>query len=153
LVPYIKNWLNSSVSKVTGYAPIELLNGGEKLDLFRKILKKETDQLQAEEDLPVKILKAYAKMKIKAEKRNKKKILGKSKWKLKIDDAVLVKCQPTSDSSQGIIGKFHRPFEGPFTVSKLINPYMCELQDKEERTRGVFHFSHLKPYLPAYEGV
>jgi hypothetical protein len=29
LVPYIENWLNSSVCGVTGYAPVELLNGGE----------------------------------------------------------------------------------------------------------------------------
>jgi hypothetical protein len=96
---------------------------------------------------------AHAKMKVKAKKRNKKEILGKSKWKPKIDDAVLVKCQPTSDASQGIIGKFHSPYEGPYKVSKLINPYMCELQDKEGRRRGVFHLSQLKPYLPAYEGV
>jgi hypothetical protein len=72
--------------------------------------------------LPVKILKAYAKMKVKAEKRNKNKILRKSKWKHKIDDAVLVRCQPTSDASQVIIGKFHRPYEGPYKVSKLIKP-------------------------------
>jgi translation initiation factor IF-1 len=125
------------------------LNDGEKLHLFRKVQKKETDELQAEEDLPVKIVKAYAKMKVKAEKRKKrkKKILGKSKWKPKTDDAVLVRCQPTSDTSEGIIGKFRRPYEGPYKVSKLMNPYMCELQDKEGRTRGVFHLSHLKPYL------
>jgi hypothetical protein len=129
------------------------LNGGEKLDLFRKVLKKEKDELQVEEDLPVKILQTYAKMKVRAEKRNKKKILRKSKWKHKIDDAVLVRCQHTSDASQGTIGKFHRPYEGPYKVNKLIDPYVCELQDKEGRTRGVFHLSNLKPYLPAYEGV
>jgi hypothetical protein len=78
--------------------------------------------------LSVKILNAYTKIKLKAEKRNKKKILGKSKWKPKIDDEVLVRCQPTSDASQGIIGKFHRAYEGPYKVSKLINPYTCELQ-------------------------
>jgi hypothetical protein len=99
------------------------------------------------------VLKDYAKMKEKAEKRNKRNILGKSKWKPKIDDAVFVKCQPTSDASQIIIGKFHRPYEGPYKVRKLIKPYMCELQDKKGRTPGVFHLNHLKPYLPAYEGV
>jgi hypothetical protein len=118
------------------------------INLLRKILKKETDQLQAVEDWPVKILKACAKMKVKGEKSNKKKILGKSKWEPKIDHAVLVRCQPTSDASQGIIGKFHRPYEWPYKVGKLINPFMCELQDKEGRTCGVFHLSHLKPYLP-----
>jgi hypothetical protein len=112
LVLYIENWLNSSVCEVTGYSPVELLNDGERLDLFRKVLKKETDQLQAQEDLSVKILKVYAKMKVKAEKRNKKKILGKSKWNPKIDDAVLVRCQPTSDTSQGNIGKFYGHTKG-----------------------------------------
>jgi hypothetical protein len=43
LVLYIENWLNSSIHESTGYAPIELLSGNPKHDIFRKILKKEAD--------------------------------------------------------------------------------------------------------------
>ena len=35
---YIENRINSTVSQSTGYAPIELLNGQSRPDIFRKIL-------------------------------------------------------------------------------------------------------------------
>jgi hypothetical protein len=35
-VKQIENWLNSSVSTITGYAPIELFNGESRPDLFEK---------------------------------------------------------------------------------------------------------------------
>jgi hypothetical protein len=62
--------LNSSVCETTGYAPIESLNVEERPDLFKQIMKIEPDQ-RVEDELPTKLLKAYAKMKLKAEKRNK----------------------------------------------------------------------------------
>jgi hypothetical protein len=60
LVPYIEDCLNSSVSGSTGYAPIELLGGKPRPDIFRKLLKKEADQISKEEALADKLLKAYA---------------------------------------------------------------------------------------------
>jgi hypothetical protein len=59
LIKHIENWLNSSVSTVTGYAPIELLNGEARPVLFKRILKKQADNLPIEEDLPENFLKAY----------------------------------------------------------------------------------------------
>jgi hypothetical protein len=72
LVPLIERWLNSSVCETTGYAPIELLNGEERPDLFKQILNIEPKQQPVEVELPTKLLKACAKMKLKAEKRNKR---------------------------------------------------------------------------------
>jgi hypothetical protein len=60
---------------------------------------------------------------------------------------VLVKCHHASEAVQGIIGKFQRPFEGLYTLVKKINPNMYELQDEAGFSRGLFHISHLKPYL------
>jgi hypothetical protein len=80
-------------------------------------------------------------MKLQAEKRNKRKQLSKNKWKPKINESVLVKCQHTSDATQGIMGKFHRPYEGPYIFSKIINPNMYEVPD-EGKLRGLFR-SHI----------
>jgi hypothetical protein len=77
LVPYIEDWLNSSVSGSTGYAPIELLSGKPRPDIFCKLLKEETDQIPKEEALADKLLKAYSRMKVKAEKRNMRCSAGK----------------------------------------------------------------------------
>jgi hypothetical protein len=73
LVPYIENSLNSSISQSTGYASIELLNGQARLDIFRTILKRESDQSPTEESLADKLIKAYARMKLEVERRNKKR--------------------------------------------------------------------------------
>jgi hypothetical protein len=73
--------------------------------IYLNILKGNPDQQPVEEELASKILKAYAKMKLKAEERNRRKQSGKNKWKPKLNDLVLVKCQHTSDAAQGIMGK------------------------------------------------
>jgi transposase InsO family protein len=55
LVPNIENWLNSAIRESTGYAPIELLNGQPRPDIFRKTIKKEPDQFPVEETLAEKL--------------------------------------------------------------------------------------------------
>jgi hypothetical protein len=151
LVPYIGNWLNSSVSDTTGHAPIELLSAESRPDIFRKLLKKEPDQQPSEEALADKLLKAYAKTKLEAEKRNRNRKLGSTRWRPELKDLVLVKCQPAPDAAQGIIGKFKRPFVGPFVIKKIVAPAMYELADEKGRQRGLFHLQHLKPYIRSEE--
>jgi hypothetical protein len=112
-VPYIENWLNSSVSDSTGYAPVELLYGNTKPDVFRKILKKNSDQLPHEDILSDKILKAYARMKLRADRRNEKRKTGRMRWQPKFNELVLVKCQPVADEVQGLTSKFQRQYDGP----------------------------------------
>jgi transposase InsO family protein len=82
LIPYIEKWMNSSVNSATGYTPIELLGGDNKLKLF------ETFKLPEEEDLPTKLLKVYTRMKSRSEKKMKAKKEGKFERKLKIGDSV-----------------------------------------------------------------
>jgi transposase InsO family protein len=152
LVPYIEGWLNSSVSESTGYAPIELLDGKPRPDIFSKILKKAAGQLPVEDTLAEKLLKAYARMKLKAEKRNRNRKTGRTKWRPKVNDLVLVRSQPAADAAQGVSSKFQRPFEGPYTILKIINPGMCELYNEDGKLRGLFNVKHLKPYLQIRDG-
>jgi hypothetical protein len=146
-VPYIENWLNSSVCESTGYAPIELLNSTPRPDIICKILKKEVDQLPKEETLADRIIRAYARMKLRAEKRNSRRKTGKTRWRPQLEDLVLVKCQQVSDAILGVISKFQRPYEGPYRIQREINPSIYELADSGGKSRGIFHLKHLKPYL------
>lgn len=59
---------------------------------------------------------------------------------------MLVQCQHTSVATQGVTGKFQRSFEGPYYISNMANPNLCELQDENGKPRGLFHLQHLKPY-------
>jgi hypothetical protein len=73
LVPHIQSWLNSSVSDSTGYTPVELFGGEPKPYIFMELLKRQPDQLPTEETVIEKVLKVYARSKLKAEKRNLKR--------------------------------------------------------------------------------
>jgi hypothetical protein len=58
----IQDWLNSSV--------VKLLDGKPRPDIFRSLLKKRLDQIPTEETVAEKVLKAYTRTKVKAEKQN-----------------------------------------------------------------------------------
>jgi hypothetical protein len=141
LIPHIQGWLNESISSVTGYCPTELLGGDVRNELVKK-LPENTNK----ENLPNKILKAYARMKSRAEAKRAKRKESVRNWKPQIGDQVLVKGQPVSDATQGIIAKFQRPYVGPFKIKLMVNPYLYEIQDAEGSVKGLYHVSHLKPY-------
>lgn len=65
-----------------------------------------------------------------------------------IVEKVLVRANPSSDATQGIISKFCALYEGPFIVKTRIGKATYELADCEDpnRTRGKFNVRQLKPY-------
>jgi transposase InsO family protein len=138
LLPYIEQWINQSVSQSTGYTPIELMEGKPKPDIFEDLLTKEMEQFPEEETGHQKALKAFIKMKQKAEKRNSKRKLGKHVWEPQIDDLVLVKQQATSDAAISKSSKFVLPYLGPFKITKITPPATFELRDMNNKLRGVY---------------
>jgi hypothetical protein len=109
-------------------------------------LKRRPDQLLNKETITEKILKAYAKSKLKSDKRRLKGMTGKNKWTPKVNEMVLVKKHPTSDAIQGITMKFQRPYEGPYVIQTVINLSLVELKDTLGKYKGLFSKKHLKPY-------
>jgi hypothetical protein len=146
LLPHIERWVNQSVSESTGYAPIELMEGKPKPDLFRNVLTKHLDQLPQEESGHEKAVQAYLRMKLKAEKRNRRRKVRKHRWEPRVDDLVLAKRQATADAFSGISSKFIHPYAGPFRISKIIPPAMYELVELNGKMRGVFQKDALKAY-------
>ena len=98
------------------------------------------------EELAVKVLKAYAKMKEKASKRDRRRKVGNSKWTPKVNDKVLVKTQPVSDAIKGTTSKFMLLYEGPYLISKIYPHSAYELEDEHGKARGKFSKEALKPY-------
>jgi len=41
-----------------------------------------------------------------------------------------MRTQPSSDAIVGVTGKFIRPYEGPYMISKVITPSTVEVCDK-----------------------
>jgi hypothetical protein len=96
--------------------------------------------------------KAYARAKVKAEKRNLKRKTGKSQWHPKLNDLVLVKSQLILSAVLGVTEKFQRPYKGPYIIQKIINSSLFELKDEKGKGRGLFNLRHLKPYLEEIPG-
>jgi hypothetical protein len=57
--------ITSSVIATTGYAPVELFNGEPRPNIFTDMLKGYSDQIYTEESVPQKVLRAYARCKLK----------------------------------------------------------------------------------------
>jgi hypothetical protein len=113
-------------------------------DLFKRIPNFEHNPERTEDSIPNKLFKAYTKMKLKAEKRSRKRKVGKTKWEPTRNDLVPIKCQHASDAAQGVISKFQRPYEGPFLIREMINPNMYNVCDDQGKPRGLFHLRDLK---------
>jgi hypothetical protein len=48
---------------------------------------------------------------------------------------------------EALPGSFERPYEGLFVVKEIVNVYLYKLQNKSGSIKGLFHISHLKPYV------
>jgi hypothetical protein len=146
LIPYIENWINQSVVSSTGYPPIELMEGKSRLDLFAS-MRKDPGQLLQEESTEDKSLRAYERMKLKADRRNRQKKRGRHQWDPQVDDLVLAKQQAVSEANAGFSSKLVHPFHGPFKIVKVMPPAMFQLTGLDRNVRGVYQKGAIKAYL------
>jgi hypothetical protein len=149
LVPHIEYWLHNTVASTNQYTPIEILSGASGSNLFQKYLPPLPRGLTKDDEVQEKIARAYERMKQKIQKRRSKQRRGNSKWKPVMNETVLVRTQHNSDAVAGVTGKFVRPFEGPYIVSRLIPPSTVEVCDDEGKSKGVFNWKSLKVYREA----
>ena len=64
-------------------------------------------------------------------------------------DKILVRTQPTSDAIAVITGKFTRPYEGPYMISKVIPHSTVEVCDRNGKIKGQFNLKSIKVYKEA----
>jgi hypothetical protein len=102
-----------------------------------------------DEGVQEKIAKADERMKQRVWNRSSKRKRGNTKWKPAENEKVLVRTQPSSDAIAGVTGKFMRPYEGPYVISKLIPPSTLELCDSKGRVKGTFNWKSIKAYREA----
>jgi hypothetical protein len=65
---------------------------------------------------------------------------------------LLLRTKPVSDATAGVTAKFLHPYEGPYTIAKIIPPSTFELADENARIRGQFNKRLLKAYKEATIG-
>jgi hypothetical protein len=146
MISHMEKWMNKTISGSTGYSPIELMFDEKRPDLFRKLLNKAPDQLPPEESLEEKVLRAYTKLKLRAEERKKKRKTGITRWEPKLQDKILLRSQPVSNAAEGVTSKFMRPFVGPYLITNIFPPSVFEISDLNGKVRGKFNKEALKPF-------
>jgi hypothetical protein len=57
-----------------------------------------------------------------------------------------VRTQPSSGAIAGVTGKFIRPFEGPYMISKVIALSTVEVCDNNDKIKGQFDWKSIKVY-------
>ena len=122
LLPHIEGWLNKTVASSTGYAPLELIFGKNKPNIFQNMLPEFKLKSLDVEELDEKLERAFLRMKRKAADRERKRKKGNANWNPQLGDKVLVKCQNQSDAAKGAIDKFMHVYQGPYSISKVL-PY------------------------------
>ena len=147
LIPKIESWLNTTISGSIGFTPVELMFNEILPDIFSKIFNKTKEQQPNNEELQDKITLAYLTLKKKATKRKRRRQSGSTGREPELNKEVLLKCQPTSDTTLGITSKFMRPFDGLWVITKIIPPSCYKISDKELKIRGTFYKTALKKYL------
>jgi len=100
------------------------------------------------EDIQTKFAKPYEKMTRKMEGRKKNEKRGKSHWKPKVKDEVLLRTQQVSDGVVGFTAKLLHPYERPYVTAKIIPQSTFQLAEENVRVRGQFN----KRFLKAYKG-
>jgi hypothetical protein len=113
---------------------------------FKKFLKKDANQLPPAESLSDKVLRAYLRMKLKADRRKKHQKRGQNEWKPQVCHLVLSQYQPVSEAAKGVTSKFMRSYEGPWRITKIKPPSSFEILSLNGRRRGLFHKQALKSY-------
>jgi hypothetical protein len=120
--------------------------GGEAPRLFSELLptspEGETEPLTSEQ----KEKQVFARLKRRAEKRERPKKRGLPKWNPRVGEEVLVEACRLSNANRGITHKFARPYEGPFRISRIVSPAIFEISDAKGRIRGVFNKGALKKF-------
>ncbi|PNF15931.1 hypothetical protein B7P43_G07481 [Cryptotermes secundus] len=149
LIPHIEAWLNKTTSDATGFTPDEMIYGGEAPRLFADVLpaspEGEAEPLTPEQ----KEIRAFARLKKRAEERIKRKKRGQRKWQPAVGEAVLVETHHVSDANQGVTHKFMRPYEGPFWISRIVSPSIFEISDGKGKVKGNFNKRSLKEFRTA----
>jgi hypothetical protein len=119
--------------------------GTERPNIFRKLVPRESWPDQEDEGIEEKICGAYVKMKKRAFGKGKTS-RGNADWNPELNEKVLVKTQPISDTVRGITSKFLHLFQGPYRISKVLGHSADELRDEQGKVLGEFNKKQLKQY-------
>jgi hypothetical protein len=92
-------------------------------------------------------------MKQRAHDRKNKRKHGNPTWKLRVHDKILVRTQRSSDTIAGMTGKFIRPYEWPYVISKVIPPFVVKVCDRNGKFKDQSNLKLIKVYKEANDVI
>jgi hypothetical protein len=134
----MEEWVNSTISEATGFTPAELMTGEQPVSIFEQLLPPRPDTTPNTVTYEEKALQAYARMRLRANRRSRRRKRGLVKWIPRLQEAVLLRTHQ-SDMAKGVTSKFQRPYEGPYYVTRIVNPSIYEISDARGKSKGIFN--------------
>nr|CAI5867607.1 unnamed protein product [Callosobruchus analis] len=141
----IESCLNEVVHESTGFSPKFLHFGIQTNSRICEFINPPPNS-DARQELTSMWVLAHKKLMTKAERKRTKR-QGGLEVVFKEGDAVLVRQHPLSSAEDSIIKKFWLLYEGPFWVSKVINPNCYEVTDGDGLFAGRHNVKNLKKYI------
>nr|CAI5850546.1 unnamed protein product [Callosobruchus analis] len=141
----IESCLNEVVHESTGFSPKFLHFGIQTNSRMCEFINPPPNS-DARQELTSMWVLAHKKLMTKAERKRTKR-QGGLEVVFKEGDAVLVRQHPLSSAEDSIIKKFCLLYEGPFWVSKVINPNCYEVTDSNGLFAGRHNVKNLKKYI------
>ena len=71
---------------------------------------------------------------------------GRKNVRYFVTDKVLKKSHVLSDAAKGVNAKLEPVYEGPYTITNVIAPYVYKLDMGDSRKIDIVHFSELKKF-------
>jgi hypothetical protein len=83
-------------------------------------------------------------MRVWANRRSRRRKRGQVKWMPRLQEAVLLTTPHQSDMEKDVTAKFQRPYEGPYYVTRIVNPSIYEISDARGKSKGIFNKGSLR---------
>ena len=121
------------------------------LTSFKNSLRKSLNKKPPAKSLQEKVLKVYIRMEKEAKGTKRGRTVFRS-GNRNVGDLVLAKGQAVSDAVYDIRKKFVTPYDGPWKVTRVINPSIYEVaNEKGKITKFFFNQKAIQHYLPPME--
>lgn len=138
--------LPETFAPLTFVCPIELMTGEQPSAIFDKLIPPYPGVSPRSATQEDKALQAYARMKIRAHRRAGRRKRGQVRWIPRLQEAVLLRTRHQSDMAKGVTSKFQRPYEGPYYITRIVNPSIIEISDARGKIKGIFNKGSLKKF-------
>jgi len=153
LLPEIALAINASVSDSMGYSPAFLTQGREPrlpTMLYDEVTPGSAVISKDPAGKALQLRRIFGIVRSNLQRASQEQArhynLRRREWRPKLGDKVWLRQHPLSKAAEGFAAKLAPKYDGPYTVTRFISPYLVLLQRPGKRRSRSANISQLKPF-------